>query len=519
MSSSFVVQVADNFSYQKNQPVVEGLFAQYEHVVVRSLITSFGLDALFNRDQHGGDVDTIHNVRQIGIDEQMAYKNADNKARYEARGDYDSHSYHSHTGYISKNAEIKQQKLAGQLRDAYTGEIFEKNARVDLDHVISAKEIHDDPGRILADMRGEDLANSPDNLRPTNMRTNRSKKADSMEDFLARRGNEYTPEQRARMRNEDARSREVYEAKIAGTYYTSSRFLMDTVSSATGTGLRMGLRQAVGLAFAEIWFAVKNEFAKVGSGFNLSELFLSISTGIKQGILNAKKKFREIFAALGDGLVAGILSSISTTICNIFLTTSKNVVRIIRETWANIVAALKILIFNPDRLPIGDRILAATKILAVGASTVAGIFVSEIISKSPLGSLPVVGEIVPTFCGTLVTGILSCTLLYFLDRSSVIRKIADFLNSLSFDAIAQDFKCYSYELEAYAAELEKLDLEAFQRDVARCESIASCLASAKDNQELNTRLHQISKANDMKLPWQGDFKTFMGDKTKKLVFE
>lgn len=106
MSSSFVVQVADNFSYQKNQPVVEGLFAQYEHVVVRSLITSFGLDALFNRDQHGGDVDTIHNVRQIGIDEQMAYKNADNKARYEARGDYDSHSYHSHTGYISKNAEI-----------------------------------------------------------------------------------------------------------------------------------------------------------------------------------------------------------------------------------------------------------------------------------------------------------------------------------------------------------------------------------------------------------------------------
>ena len=218
-------------------------------------------------------------------------------------------------------------------------------------------------------------------------------------------------------------------------------------------------------------------------------------------------------------MVAGILSSISTTICNIFLTTSKNVVRIIRETWANIVAALKILIFNPDRLPIGDRILAATKILAVGASTVAGIFVSEIISKSPLGSLPVVGEIVPTFCGTLVTGILSCTLLYFLDRSSVIRKIADFLNSLSFDAIAQDFKRYSYELEAYAAELEKLDLEAFQRDVARCESIASCLASAKDNQELNTRLHQISKANDMKLPWQGDFKTFMGDKTKKLVFE
>ena len=519
MSSSFVAQVADNFSYEKSQPVVEGLFTQYERVLVRSLITSFGLDALLSRDQHGGDVDTIHNVRQVGIDEQMSYKNADNKTRYEARGEYDSHSYHSHSGYIKKNAELKHKKQAGQLYDAYTGELFDKNDRVDLDHVISAKEIHDDPGRILADMRGEDLANSPDNLRPTNMRTNRSKKADSMETFLERRGEEYTPGQRARMRHEDFRAREAYESKIAATYYTSSQFLMDTVSSAAGTGLRMGLRQAVGLAFAEIWFAVKNEFAKIGSGFNLSELFSSIITGIKQGIINAKNKFKKIFAALGDGLVAGILASISTTICNIFLTTSKNVVRIIRETWANIVAALKILIFNPDHLPIGDRILAAAKILAVGASTIAGIFVSEIISKSPLGSLPAVGEIVPTFCGTLVTGILSCTLLYFLDRSSAIRKIADFLNSLSFDAIVQDFKRYSYELEAYAAELEKLDLEAFRRDVARCESIAFCLAAAKDDQDLNVKLYQISKTNDTGLPWQGDFKTFMGDKTKKLVFE
>ena len=47
------------------------IFQQYEKVIIDSLITSFGLDFLI-KDQHGGDVDTIHNVRKIGQDELMA---------------------------------------------------------------------------------------------------------------------------------------------------------------------------------------------------------------------------------------------------------------------------------------------------------------------------------------------------------------------------------------------------------------------------------------------------------------
>ena len=43
---------------------------QYEKVIIDSIITSFGLDFLI-RDQYGGDVDTIHNVRKIGQDELM----------------------------------------------------------------------------------------------------------------------------------------------------------------------------------------------------------------------------------------------------------------------------------------------------------------------------------------------------------------------------------------------------------------------------------------------------------------
>ena len=88
------------------------------------------------------------------------------------------------------------------------------NGKSDLDHTISAKEIHDDRRRVLAGLKGSDLANSDENLNVTNPRTNRTKKADSMDDFLNKYGDEYTEEQKAAMREKDRVARQAYEKKI-----------------------------------------------------------------------------------------------------------------------------------------------------------------------------------------------------------------------------------------------------------------------------------------------------------------
>lgn len=86
MAENFVRQIDGTYDTETN--VYNSIFEQYERVVIQSLITSFGLDFLV-RDQHGGDVDTVHNVRQIGIDEQMKYKNKKNEEAYNNRGVYD----------------------------------------------------------------------------------------------------------------------------------------------------------------------------------------------------------------------------------------------------------------------------------------------------------------------------------------------------------------------------------------------------------------------------------------------
>lgn len=498
---------------------MRSIFKQYERVIVESLITSFGLDFIV-KDQHGGDIDTINNVRKIGKDEKMYYKNKRNQADYENRGEYDSYLYHSHKDYKEKNKQINKDKKEGKLKDAYTGKNIGINDKSDLDHVISAKEIHEDRGRVLANINGADLANSNENLQVTNPHTNRTKKADTMNEFLKKNGHEYTEQEKKQMKEKDAKARKSIEANINKDYYTSAKFAKDVAFSASSVGLKMGLREALGFVFAEVWFTVKEEFDNLIGHFDFSQLLISIGNGIKRGFENAKKKYKELLERFKEGVCSGLISSITTTLCNIFFTTAKNVVKIIRQTYASIVQATKILLINPDKLNFGERMRAVVKLIATGASIVMGTVFSEAIEKTPIGAIPVVGESVQTFCGTFVTGIMSCSLLYFLDRSETINKLVskldrlDILNTGASYYIKQS-KC----LDKYAAELMNIDINKFREETDLYYSFALEIENIKSENELNIKLKNILNNIEANMPWNGEFDDFMSDKNNRLVFE
>ena len=524
--SDYAIRSAEGYEPDQDENVLSSIFKQYESVIIQSLITSFGLDFLVT-DRHGGDVDTIHNVRQIGSDPEMQYKNAANKAAYDNRGEYNSSEYHSDSRYISKNREVSAQKKSGELYDSYTGEKIAFNEKSDLDHVVSAKEIHDDRGRILAGLSGTDLANSPENLQATNPHTNRTKKADSMDKFLDKHGDEYTDEQKANMRQKDKEARKAYEAKLAKAYYTSPAFAKDVAKAAGTVGVQMGLRQAVGFLFAEIWFSIKDEFVKLdvhpGWDMDLGDFFTAIGNGVRNGFNSAKTKYKEMFSKFLEGTISGAISSVTTSICNIFFTTAKNVVKIIRQSWASVVEAAKILFINPDGYLFGDRLRAAVKVLATGASVVVGGIVSTAIAATPIGAIPVVGGIIQTFCGTLVTGVMSCTLLYFLDRSKMVNKLVDFLNSIR--TIDQDVAYYKQQavyFEQYAAKLMDIDIDTFKLETEAYSQAVNDLDSARSERELNTKLYSLFDKQGIKMSWQSthdSFDSFMRDKSAVLRFE
>lgn len=546
MVNSFVNQINTNFDVETN--AYDSIFNQYERVIIQSLITSFGLDFLI-RDQHGGDVDTIFNVRQIGQDEEMYYKNNKNEEAYNNRGVYDTGAYHSDPRFAEKKSKARQDynENGTLIEDAYTGEklrytkatIVPKEQRVELDHVVECKAIYDDRGRVLSGLEGVDLANADENFAWTNKSLNASMgswarhKNDKwrkehgcdaplsevdMKAYLKEHP-EIDSETRSRMLAQYEKSRKAYEAKIAVAYYTSPAFFQDTAKVAGKVGLAMGLRQVLGLIFSEMWFAVRDEIRKGNK--DGKSLFISIGEGVKLGFENAKSKYKELWKKFVEGAVSGALASLTTTICNIFFTTAKSIIRIIRQTWASLVEATKILIFNPDYLPFGERFRAASKIIATGVSIVLGSVVGDGIAKTGIATIPVIGEIVPAFCSTLVTGIMSCSLLYLLDKNSAINKIVKILNSIpTVDDIVVYYRMQAQLLEEYCAKLMDIDLERFKNETESYNHAIIVLENVSNQNELNCTLKNFYRKMGFNSPYGNyqDLDEFMSDSNAKLKF-
>lgn len=551
-SSTFVSQIDSN-SLEVVDPIdfnngnnFNAIFKQYEKVVVTSLVTAFGLDFLLFNDKVGGDVDTIHNARN-GI-----YADDSSRQAYLNRGEYNKSAYDNDDAFRQKNNAVSQAKKSGNLEDAYTGKRVARNADIDLDHEIPTKEIHDDPGRILPDMDGIDLANADTNLNPTDRSINRSQKAKSATNFikwlentkadrqkrivdLHAKGNLSDQERKELNKLEklesvdpemvaaaDKKAREDYNRKINSTYYSSTKFLKSTTLAAGKQAAKMGVKQVLGLFFAEVWFSIKEEFpvvvAKLKDDFSIKELLEGIANVVKRAVEKIKNKYKEIIAAFKDGIIAGAIASISSTVINIFSTTAKNAGRILRNTWSSIVEALKVLIINPDNLPLGEQLKATAKILGTGISIVCGSLIQEAISQL-MPKIPILADVIPTFLGTLVTGLLSVSFLFFMDNSKTVAKIVEWVNQYSDYAALnlQYYKEVNAKLNVYLSQLLLIDVESINRESEEIHKLNQALVKANSNCEMALILKQEIALKGIKMPYE-DIDTFMSDENAILIF-
>lgn len=421
--------------------------AEIKKTVLQSLISSFGLDALMSEDKRGGHVDTIHNVRN-GV-----WATDAEKQRYENRGEYNSTEYHSHSNYIETNKKYSKMKKNGELVDGYTGKTFKANDSTDLDHVVSAKEVHNDAGRVLAGIDGADLANMEENLTPTSSSVNRSKQADTMSDFVDKidpkianrqlelskleqqlsdvkrnnpsdvnkinelekkiqNGKKYVEDHqnvdKNRALEKDKKARKAIDDQVNKTYYTSFKFMKNTALAAHNQGLLMAKRQMMGLILAEIWFELQESVPKLyekhKDDFTFENFWKDAKETLKNVLSRIRARLKDIINEFGNGYISGILSSINTTLLNIFTTTSKIVSKLLRELWSSLVKAVKLLFSNKDNLPLGDLCREVFKILATGISVSLGAMLQQhlsLILKIPFGSE------IAGFISAVVSGIMT----------------------------------------------------------------------------------------------------------------
>lgn len=520
------------------------LVEELHKLTIRSLTTTFGLDFMLFNDKKGGDVDTVHNVRN------NVWATEEEKNRYQERGEYDSSKYHSHPNYRKKGKEDKQKQKDGQLKDAYTGKTITLAETRNLDHTISAKEVHDDPGRVLAEIDGAEIANDWSNLNTTYEKINKSKGIDSVEKFV----NEKLPkkiktleesisnntkklnsmpsstlqEKHAKKKLEntikmkkkdletfkevekdkrkiiakDRHARKVYNANINRKYYTSTKFLKNTGYFAAKSGALMGLREALGIILAEIWFELKEKIPetinKIKSNFELKDFISDIRETFNEILERVKNRFKDLVNSFQDGLLAGILSSLTTTIMNIFVTSQKMMAKILRESWNNLIKAVKTLFFNPDNLDSGSLYREVLRILAFALSSLLGVALNQhlnTILTFPLGSE------LAAFVSAMFTGIMTLGFCYFLDHNSTIQKIWSFLDGLKskYKHCLDYFNEINQEMDRYLMEFSRLE---FNIDVEGLESLACSLQNTNSEIERSILLRQETQRQGIQLPFE-----------------
>lgn len=510
------------------------LVNSYEKIIMESILVSFGLD-IFIKDQHGGDVDTIHNVREIDKDPEMTYKSQKNKEIYEATPKYDSKIHGTEVrndkAFITTRNNYKKERELDNSYDEYTGKKFETNSKADLDHVVPIEKIYSDRGRILAGVDTKDLANSKENLKITNSSLNRSKSNLTNEEFIEKRGksNNLDKETENRMKKLDKITKKNIDAKLYKEYYKlnfSSPFMRDTFKTSSSLSIKMGMKQVIGLVITEIWFAVKEDFENFSTSNSLKENFFQLKDTIEKTFNRAKEKYKDFIDKFKEGAISGLLSSLTTTICNIFFTTAKNIVKIIRYAYVSIIQALKILFFNPDNLLLGDRIRETLKIISTGASIVVGIISSEAISKilNNFGIIGLTNDILQTFITTFVSSISTCTLLYFIDKNQTMKDMFSFLNKLDPTTIINEqidyYKKQAEYFERYAAELLEIDYKFLKETAKKYENVAEIIYQTKNQDELNRVLENLFEILGIEKPYKEDsFDEFMKNPDSILIFK
>lgn len=423
------------------------VFDKIKKDIVSSIAGPFGIGKLLSAyDKVGGNVDTIHNVRS-GV-----YATKKEEAAYENRPVYDSHSVHSDPKYIAVNREHATQQKTTGINDSYSDSVISARDNRNLDHVISAKEIHDDPGRVLAGIKTEDLANISENLASTTESINKSKGAKSSEEFAAYLETTATDRKEKikilkekadltikeeqelkklieldgvnikKLKEEDEKAREASNNEV-NTYYVSSKFITNAVVTGVAEGAKMGFQQSFGILLVEFFSASFAEIKDIfNGGFIGEQLYSNIKSRLKRVSLRILDRWKDLFDSCYTGFISGFFSNLVTTIINAFITTSKRLVRMIREGFFSLLKALKYIVLPPQNMTYREALHEAVKLIAAGGVVIVGVVLEEAIEKIIM-SVPFLVPFSPMITAAVVgalTAIAMALITYLIDKMDLL---------------------------------------------------------------------------------------------------
>lgn len=279
-------------------------------------------------------------------------------------------------------------------------------------------------------------------------------------------------------------------------------------------------QSAIGAIYAEVWEIYKDKVtsALLESGDKV-DLFAIAKDAMNESIPIAFSKYKELLKKAGNDDLS-VYSSMMTKTGDIYSQILKDPKALFKTTYASSVKAAEVLVCNPECLPFGERIVSALKYILTGASVYAGKYVGEMLREKKEDVVKMLGEDGINLASSFVSSALSYIMIIQLDRNTVIQKLIERFNMVP--TITGDIGYYrqvAEQFEAYAAELENLDIEKLKKDIEECTTVANDIEKISSAEELNKYLIEYYKNAGIDLPWGNmDFEDYWASDNRQLVF-
>ncbi|QKF62765.1 putative membrane protein [Campylobacter mucosalis] len=407
--------------------------------VIDTITSQFGLASLFIDARDGGSVTTTHNFEKgITANQNDAKKYEDFKNNQAS----DWATVRKDVGYDEPLPKLRKEAFQNTttIIDVYTGKPLPKDGRTHLDHIVSAKEIESTAKNHLFATPEEraKIATSKENLAFTDASLNQSKGDMKMSDFLKKIDKQtgQTKAQKYDINKEKAlnadhnarnhikseinkKALKKYSADLAKTGAN------DAVNTAIYSAFGVVLRDLMQAIFIEIHTTFKNSKKE-----SLKEIFERFKTRLSETFKQIKEKWKDIFTGSIEAGVTAFLSNILTFVINLFATTLKRFVNMIRAGFVSLAQALKILINPPHNMSQDEVNYQALKILTAGLIGALSLGLTEAIDKllncvpglAPLMQIPIstehtLGGAIAVTLSALCGGLLTTIALYFMDKA------------------------------------------------------------------------------------------------------
>ncbi len=421
----------------------DNLLALCKDNVVNTVVGQFGLASLLIDGRDGGAVTTTHNFEKgvtASAEDAGKYQRMDQSRSMSGR---EWQQQRKQQGYDRDFSRRRKQGFQQNdiLRDEYTGRKLPKDGRTHLDHVVSAREIDTD-ARMNLHLSGNervDLALNDDNLAFTTDSINASKSDHKMEDWLDKtnRQGEANHERynidRDKAEKRDQRARKTINKEVDTA--ALKKYTGELMATGAKDAANMAYYTALGVIMKELAEgsvrAVKKAFAARHESFG--EILKIFKTEMHEVVGRLKKRWKEIAAGSIEAGITAFLSNIVVFLINMFATTLKKVVKMIRAGFVSLVQALKLLARPPAGMSRADAGFEALKILTAGVIGALSLGLSASIEKllqaipglQPLMLFPVVSgdgepttvsDILAVTLSGIVGGLLSTIAIYLLDQ-------------------------------------------------------------------------------------------------------